>query len=262
MAQHRGDFLLSDDQLGRWVQALERRAAWMQSSGGAYLFQIAPDAHAVYTEKLPPQVTPGEVRPVLQLLGGLEAEGARARVVYPLRALLRAKEDGLVYAQTDTHWNAHGAFLVYDLIAAELAKSVPLRHVGRADVDIVERVAAGDLGLKAQPQRESPQAYFAPRHRASRRQWDNGVQGLGRTIAFACPDAPDTTCVLFGDSAAARMSTLLAETFGKFVLHYSADVDAEIAEREGADVVMSLLTERRLVNAPRDRGVPSSIGRN
>ena len=74
---------------------------------------------------------------------------------------------------------------------------------------------------------------------------------------FACPEAPDTTCVMFGDSAAARMSTLMAETFGKFVLHYSPNADAEIAEREGAGVMMSLLTERRLVNAPRyDRGFP------
>jgi hypothetical protein len=259
MAQHRGELLLSADQLTCWFDALERRAAFMEARGGQDLFLLAPDAHAVYPEKLPATVTPAAVRPVLQLLDHLEANGSRAHVLYPLADLLRAKEKGLVYAQTDTHWNAHGAFLVYDLIASALEKAAPLRHVGRDDIDIIERVGAGDLGLKANPERESPQAYFAARHRASRRQWDNGIRGLGRTIAFACPEAPDTTCVMFGDSAAARMSTLMAETFRKFVLHYSPDADAEIVDREGAGVMMSLLTERRIVNAPRhDRGFPAA----
>ena len=87
-----------------------------------------------------------------------------------------------------------------------------------------------------------------------------GSRGLGRTIGFACPEAPGTTCVMFADSSAARMSTLLAETFRKLVLHYSPEVDGGLAEREEADVVMSMLTERRLVNIMQttDRGVPQA----
>lgn len=254
--QHRGEILLSEQQLGTWREALERRAAWMNRRGGRYLFVIAPDAHAVYPEKLPPSIVPGAKRPALQLLDELRHHGDRDLVLYPLEELHAAKRTQLVYAQTDTHWNAHGAFVVYDRIVAELGQSVALRHVTREDVRIIETVAAGDLGLKLEPERVSAQSYFGAVHRTTRRQWDNGVRGLGRTIAFACTEAPDTTCVLFGDSAAARLSTLLAETFGRFVLHYSASVDAEVAEREGADVVMNLLTERRLVNMPEDRGVP------
>jgi alginate O-acetyltransferase complex protein AlgJ len=257
--QHRGAVLLSEDQLRTWREALERRGAWAAARGGRYLFVIAPDAHAVYPEKLPPSIVPGEQRPVLQLLDELRRHEAGDLVLYPLDELHAAKCTQLVYAPTDTHWNAHGVFAVYDRIAADLGRSFPLRHVRRDEVRIIETVAAGDLGLKLQPERVSQQSYFGAVHRTTRRQWDNGVRGLGRTIAFACPEAPDTTCVLFGDSAAARLSTLLAETFGKFVLHYSASVDAEVAEREGADIVMSLLTERRLVNMPDDRGVPERV---
>src|SRR3954452_5959085 len=52
MDQHRGQLLLSDDQLEVWRDALERRAAWRARLGGApYLLLIAPDAQAVYPEK-------------------------------------------------------------------------------------------------------------------------------------------------------------------------------------------------------------------
>jgi hypothetical protein len=254
--QHRGDILLSEEQLGLWREALERRASWMGRRGGRYLFVIVPDAHAVYREHLPPSIVPGEKRPALQLLDDLRRHGDSDLVLYPLDELRAARRTQLVYSTTDTHMNAHGAFVAYDRIVDDLARSVPLRHITRDDIRIVEKMEAGDLGLKVKPERVSQQFYFGTVHKAARRQWDNGVRGLGRTVAFACPEAPDTTCVMFGDSAAARMSALFAETFGKFVLHYSASVDAEVAEREGADVVMNLLTERRLVNMPEDRGVP------
>ncbi len=250
VAQHRGEFLLSDAQLEAWRSALEQRAAFMRSRGGEYMLVIPPDTHVVYPEKLPPTIVPGPVRPVLQLLDHLSRREARARVVYPLEELLAAKPAHQVYSATDTHWNAHGAFVVYDRIVEELAPLVPLRRASRKEIRIVEREGAGDLGLKLQPERKSTQAYFHSTHRESRRQWDNGVRGLGRTIVFACPEAPDTTCVVFGDSAAARLSTLLAETFRKLVLRYDTGVDVELAEREQADLVLSVLTERRLVSVP------------
>lgn len=247
--QHRGEFLLSEEQLDRWSNTLERRTAWLQSRGRPYMLVIVPDAHAVYPEKLPPTIVPGPVRPVRQLLDHLRRCETRARVVYPLEQLLAAKSEHQVYSATDSHWNAYGAFAVYDHIVDELEPLIPLRRAARDEIRIFERMVAGDLGLKLEPERESTLAYFDTSHRGARRRWDNGVAGLGRTIGFACPEAPDTTCVVFGDSAAARLSTLLAETFRKLVLHYSSGVDTDLAEREGADVVLSVLSERRLVNA-------------
>ena len=43
------------------------------------------------------------------------------------------------------------------------------------------------------------------------------------------------------------MSTLLAETFGKLVLHFGAQVDYGLIEEHDADVVLSVVTERRLM---------------
>ena len=251
--QHRGDLLMSAEQLERWRAAIERRASFLRNRGGEYMLLIVPDKHAVYPEKLPPTIVPGPVRPVLQLLDHLRAHASQARVLYPLEQLRAAKRSHQVYAATDTHWNAYGAFTVYDLVIDELEPLVPLRRVTRDEVRIRERMAAGDLGMKLQPERRSTYAHFDTRHRESRRQWDNGVRGWGRKIVFACPDAPDTTCVVFGDSATARLSPLLAETFRRVVLHYDSLVDAELIEREGADVVLSVLTERRLQD---DRAQP------
>jgi alginate O-acetyltransferase complex protein AlgJ len=254
VAQHRGELLLSEEQLERWSDGLERRAAWQRSRGGTYLFLIVPDKHAIYPEYLPPAVVPGPVRPVLQLLDRLRARETTARVVYPVEELHAAKRSHQVYSATDTHWNAYGVFTVYDRIMEELGTLNPVRRVTREEITIRERMNAGDLGLKVQPERKSTYAYFNTRHREGRRQWDNGVRGFGRTIEFACPEAPGTTCVVFGDSATARLSTLLAESFRKVVLHYSTQVDQELAERAEADIVLSVLTERRMVD---ERAVPA-----
>ena len=80
----------------------------------------------------------------------------------------------------------------------------------------------------------------------------NGRFGIGRMIAFACEEAPDTRCVLFGDSSAAWTSPPLSASFRRLVIAYDAAVDLELVKRERADVVISLLTERRMRYMPAD----------
>ncbi len=71
-------------------------------------------------------------------------------------------------------------------------------------------------------------------------------------IAFGCGEAPDTRCVLFGDSAAAWTSPPLSASFRRLVIAYDAGVDLELVKRERADVVISLQTERRMRFVPAD----------
>ena len=85
LGQHTGERLLTDHQVQQWQDLLEARSAWLNLQGIPYLFLIAPDPHAVYSDKLPEGVTPGETRPVLQILDHLAERGSWAPVMYPLR---------------------------------------------------------------------------------------------------------------------------------------------------------------------------------
>ena len=246
--QHCGVRLLSEEELERWCDGLERRAAWMRERELPYVLTIVADKHAVYPEKLPPGIVPAPVRPVIQLLDALRTRKASVRVLYTLERVQKAKQTQQVYSATDTHWNAYGAWEGYEQIVDELEPLIPLRRMLRDNVRILERENAGDLGRKFRPERKSIHAVFAARQRASRMLLEKPREAVGRKIAFACSEAPDTTAVVFGDSATARLSTLLAETFGKVVLQYTSQIDTNLIVEEKADVVLSVLTERRLLD--------------
>ena len=127
-----------------------------------------------------------------------------------------------VYSRTDTHWNAHGAFIGYQVLADQLERSVPIRRVAKDSLGLREFQQAGDLGLKLTPERASLQARYELEDRRRHFAATNGRFGVGRMIAFGCGEAPDTRCVLFGDSAAAWTSPPLSASFRRLVIAYDS----------------------------------------
>ena len=87
MKQHRGELLLTDQQLAEWRALLEARIERLQGSGIPYYFIVAPNPHSVYPDMLPFDVAPGTPRPVIQLIDYLEETGSEAKVLYPLDRL-------------------------------------------------------------------------------------------------------------------------------------------------------------------------------
>jgi alginate O-acetyltransferase complex protein AlgJ len=247
-----GEKPFTQDELESWRTTLERRSARLAELGIPYFFLICPESHSVYPEKLPAHVRPAPERPVTQLLAHLEASACPVKPIYPISQLLDAKREHPVYSQTDTHWNAHGAFIGYELLADELERSVPIRRVAKDSLKLRELQQPGDLGLKLTPERTSLQVRYEPDDRRRHFVASNGRFGIGRMIAFACEEAPDTRCVLFGDSSAAWTSPPLSASFRRLVIAYDAAVDLELVKRERADVVISLLTERRMRYMPAD----------
>ncbi len=133
-----GEILLTQDELESWRTTLERRSARLAALGIPYFFLISPEAHSVYPEKLPAHVRPAPQRPVTQLLAYLEASTCPLKPLYPLTQLLDAKREHPVYSQTDTHWNAHGAFIGYQVLADQLERSVPIRRVAKDSLGLRE----------------------------------------------------------------------------------------------------------------------------
>jgi CBS domain-containing protein len=258
MRQHSGLAGLSDDDLGRWQELLEFRTSRLAALGARYLLVVAPDAHSVYPEMLPGGIEVAPKRPVLQLLERLREAGSPARVLYPLEAMLAEKRAHPVYSKTDTHWNAIGSFLAYDAIAAELDPAIPIRRLGRQDLRFERWSAASDLGRKVRPTRTAERIGSRTRDvPRARLVSDNCIDNRGALIEFTCPGAPKTSCLLFGDSATYTMLQFMVETFGTLVFAHAPSVDFELVGRARWDVVISVMTERFLIQVPSDSDGPS-----
>jgi hypothetical protein len=251
IAQQTGELLLSDQALDAWRILLETRTAWLERLGTQYLFVIAPDAAAVYPEKLPEGARPAHVRPVLQVLDHLARSGSFARLVYPLDELLEEKRRRWVYSQTDSHWNFLGAFIAYRRILAELDPSIPRHEVLEDQLRFQQVEMTGDLGYKVEPNRSSPFVAVTSMAKTARLVEDNCVLNDG-SLVWLERDAPPSTCLFLGDSNCVNLLLFMAETFGKLVYGHVDRLDFDLVARHRPDVVVSMIGERYLRSVPYD----------
>jgi hypothetical protein len=111
----------------------------------------------------------------------------------------------------------------------------------------------GDLGWKMH--RTEPVPLFVAEIHASRARLvsDNLVRNTGRRTEYECPAAPDSTCLIFGDSYSMVMLKFLVESFRRTVFaHLPETVDFDVVESSRPDLVLSVLNERFLIKVPAD----------
>jgi alginate O-acetyltransferase complex protein AlgJ len=255
--QFTGALRFTDAQLVAWRRRLDDRCASLEALGVPYLFLVPPNAYPVYPEDLPDHIRPAPRRPVHQLIEHLQTNGSRARLIYPLEELLAAKPDPLLYAKTDTHWSARGAWHGYKALVDAIGSAVAINPVAEDDVEFRERPWMGELGFKTDPKEESvlvtarvlrPEAVLVS---------DNRVYNRGMTVVTECGQAPPTRCLLFGDSFALASLPFFAASFGRFVFVHSPTLDLDFVEQERPDVVISMMNERFLMTVPDDEAAPS-----
>jgi hypothetical protein len=254
LLQHAGKLRFSDAQLRQWRFLLENRIAWLGRRGVPYHFLVPPNAHSVFPEKLPDSVVVEAPRPVLQLLDHLERQGSYARVIYPAEELA-ARKDEAPYSPTNSHWTDRGAFIAYQRLMDEISDAVAVRRLGEGDVEFVDRVFRGGLGMKMEPPEESMQPYAVLGERRSRVVHDNRVFLNGHRIELECEAAPRTTCLVHGDSYSNMLLPFLAESFGRVVFGHIPTLDHCLVDEVRPDVVVGVHNERFLIQVPVD--VPS-----
>ena len=253
MDQLAGIVRLTPLQLRRWRLLLELRTAWLERFGIPYFVVIVPNAASVYPEKMPDGFEAVEDRPIHQLLAHLDETSSFARVLMPLDELIAAKRERLTYIPTDTHWNEYGAFVAYDRLADELElHGIELRRLRLPDLNVREQVRPGDLGVKVEPQAESPQILVQPREPAARMVTDNRVYNNGRNVVYECPPAPGRLFV-HGDSFAYAMLHLLAESFARVSFFHRPTLDFDAVLQERPSAVVSVIAERFIVRVPEDQ---------
>jgi hypothetical protein len=215
---------------------------------------VAPDTHSVYPQHLPAGVKHVEQRPVRQLIDRVGG----GPVFYPLEELIARGESEQVFLRTDSHWTDHGAYTFYALLMERLAQDLPVRVVQPDDLRFTQVEMSGDLGSQLVPTRFEQHRVARVAQPRARPLYDNCVSGNGAVIITSCADAPDTTCLLFGDSYAYALLKFLPESFRRLVFVHRPTLVPEVLDAQRAHVVISLMAERFLVRVPVD-DVPDQL---
>ena len=250
--QHSGALRFDDDQLRQWRLVLETRTAWLERRGSPHFFLVAPNAHSVYPDMLPPGLPSAPERPVHQLLGHLREHESFARVVYPLEALAAADENA--YPKTGSHWSPLGASIACAALVEEIRREAPVEGPAPDAYEFLTLTPFfGDLGAKMQPQMTSAFVQADPRAARARRVFDNRVRNTGRRVIFEWDDVgAGPHCMVYGDSYAMRVLPFLAESFARLTFVHMATLDFDLARALEPDVVVGITNERFLISVPQD----------
>jgi len=257
MHQHTGRLRFTPRQVEDWRYVLETRVAWLAARQIPYFFMVPPNTHAVYPEFLPDDVVPVAERPVLQLIGHLREAESKAALIYPVEELVAHKAQDLVYIKTDTHWNELGAFVAYKRLMREVGEVAEVRDIEWEQLFISRNDLPGDLGSKLDPVRMSTQIFVDVMGWQAQYAKDNRVRHAGRRVEYICKLAPDTTCLVHGDSFTEKLLHILAESFGRVVFCQMPSLDHQAVQEVRPDVVIGVLNERFLLHVPYDSTAPT-----
>lgn len=235
-----------------WQRTLTARREHFDRAGIAYLSVVVPDACVVYPEKLPEGLEVVSPTPYHRLVAGLD-DATRAQCVYPLDALVAARQVRDTFQRTDSHWTDWGAFVGYRAAMEALAPRVPgLAILDEADLEWTERPSFGALGSVVVPER-SEQLHVARvrddrTHRVAHVM--THVRDAYTVVEQDRPDLP--TAVVFRDSAMTAASKFFSQSFRRTVYVSSPNIVMyDLVEREQPDVVIHEFGERRMLHVPR-----------
>jgi len=258
IGQHTGSVRLTDRELRDWRLILESRTAWLEKLGIHYFFMLSINPHTLYPELLPEEYPMAKERTVEQLLGYMRDSGSFARVIYPLPEILAVKEERRVACETSSHWNAAGAYAAYRRLIAEIGEVAPVYVVPEERVEYFDSARFADLGIKVEPPRKSVITFANVTDQQARLTSDNFVLRRGRIAEFECPAAPETTCMIIGDSFNYQMMPFLAESFSKLYFVHLHTLDHDLVEEHRPDVVVNVMNERGLSTVMYDVPAPNT----
>lgn len=242
-------FLLPD--VIRWKRLLETRGRLLKLRGLHLYVLIAPDAHYIYRDEVPPHIVLPSRSPAQQfteLFSGID----NVTIINPEKALIAARGGIDVYKVNDTHWSAHGAFVAYQCLLDALPPGTPMRPMTAADVSYRPFRSFGDLGALVDPEVtvDIPVASVRGGNCRSaheyagegRNAWKRFESSRGRGHAFIPRDSFATELGIFCNETFARVDWV----GGTSRLHLEA------IDEEKPDVVIWQLAERRLFHVEHD----------
>jgi hypothetical protein len=228
-------------ELERWRKVLEEQHHWLAARGIKFVVVFACDKHVIYPEYLPAGYRRADVPYRVQVLADYLKRNSRVKVVSLREPLLAGKATDRLYHRTDTHWNDRGAFIAYRELMGELVEYRP-ENVMTPGWDLARMMGLDDIIAEedrrlvpVQPRRA--RVMEEDRHDAN---WNQG------RVALEINDAMLPKAVVFRDSFGSALIPFLAEHFRRSVFLWRYDFAADVIEQERPDVVIWLMTSRRL----------------
>ena len=249
--------LFSDSQLADIQNKLNGLNDRLKARGITLLVVIPPDKNTIYPEYVPPQIPVLNPRSRLDQLVEYEKKNGGVQILDLRPALLKAKQDRLVYFPCDTHWNPYGAFVGYRAIMQKLAETFPgLRVHSLDDYRYTPTDESCDMPyiahLDLAGNKFSLQPLFP--YQVQQRNW-NAVAGRGSFIAPGS-DEDDITVInadqslprllMFRDSFGGYLMPFLSADFSRSVYLLAYPSDESVYDFEKPDVVIIEFTERYL----------------
>ena len=240
-------------QLETWVDALRSRLDWCDRHGAAMRFLVIPEKHVVYEDKLPPFARVSPRRPAMQLLGALQG-GLREKALYPLEELKAAGRIQATYFKTDTHWNAHGAYVAYRALVESLRDEIAIETVAEEALQWKQRSFVGDLGVRFARERGETRAALVP-STDYKLVYQNHNFGRGAVHVYENKRRDLPTCVLFRDSFSNFLIPYLMHGFSSIVAVSSLSCHFDLLEQQNPDVVLFVSIERFLATFGRGQTI-------
>ena len=229
---YRGTEKYTPDQLEIIADFVHAKKEWLAARGIPLIFVAVPNKPTIYPEYLPSsinQVSPetrlDQVRRSLTEKGDLNFVDLR-------EPLLSAKQYGLLYRRTDTHWNALGAFVSYTAVMQHVTQYFPqVRALGVNEVQLKKRESEGGdlaklLNLADFLRDETLEFHLLPSTQPRRK---------------------ELNVLMIGDSFAHQLSPFFTKTFRKLTLMQIGGygkLPQEWIEQNRPDLIILQMVER------------------
>ncbi|KWT93550.1 alginate O-acetyltransferase AlgX-related protein [Candidatus Magnetominusculus xianensis] len=264
-------------ELANIKHTLLERQRWLAQRGMKYYVIIAPNKETIYPEYLPDFIK--KVGPKTRTDQLIEYMGDNAPVtIIDLRdALLKAKQKGLLFHKTDTHWNYYGAFWAYRQImkAMDFPGAEPMDisdfTLHKKDLkggDLYKLLSLSDMfsdeDVIFHPVKPLRSVLGKPGNYANPC-WDPNTPIVVKEI----DDPRLPKIVIFRDSFFIDLLNFSAEHFQRSVFLWTMTFDKDIIEKEHPDIVVTQLIERDIerlsdvkIKEYLDVGKPKQDGKN
>jgi len=254
---YQGRMVFDDKDVEKWVRSVARLQKKVTNEGAVFAAIIPPDKARIYSEHAPSQYgLPGTNRFISSLYAHPDSRASGLLNVE--KHMFDAKQNGLVYFRTDTHWTHRGAYQAYLKVMDGFSQSGGSFPVIREVKLIRENIRefSGDLvnllGLSGTIT-EALDDIHPPKPKlgfSETTEEDTALERDGwRTLVQSNGKENGTTLIIIGDSFSHKMMPFFQHSFDKIVLmhHRNGDFDVETALAYQPDAVLFAPVERSAI---------------
>jgi hypothetical protein len=239
---------------------LIRQENWCRKQGADFILVIPPNKETIYPEMYDSGIKKIQKESRLdQLIQYLETN-TDIGVVDVREELFSAKSKAQLYYKNDTHWNNYGAFIGYQAIQKQIAKSslnIETRSVKSYKI-VESNILTGDLvNMMFLDRYQKDLRYdFVPKNKTLYK-FVTLTEGIGGKIITELNNKSLPKAVMVRDSFTTSMIPFLSNDFSRIVYDWEGTINYDLIKEERPDIVIYEMVERSIGSLTKD--IPDEI---